>query len=90
MSIKVNNFMEICVLEFLEDILEHHPDVCKCKNCREDIAAYALNQLQPKYTTTDLGHLYSKAATLDSQRRTDIFRAIAQGIQCVKDKPRHP
>ncbi len=89
MTTNINNFMEICVAEFLEDILEQYPDICKCKKCQADIMALALNKLPPKYTTTALGQLYLKAATLDSQQRADIHSAIAKGIKCVKHNPRH-
>jgi len=90
LTIKITNFMEICVQEFLDDILKRYPQVCSCGKCKSDIAALALNQLPPKYTTTDRGQLYSKIAILDSQYRTDIYKAIAQAIECVQRNPRHP
>lgn len=90
MPITVTNFMEVCVVEFMDDVLKSYPDICKCDKCRSDIAALALNHLPPKYTTSDIGNLYSKASILDNQYRTDVFSAIVSSIECVKKNPRHP
>ncbi|HBT20698.1 MAG TPA: competence protein ComFB [Peptococcaceae bacterium] len=81
--------MEVCVKEFLDDVLKKYPDVCQCDQCRSDIAALALNNLPPKYTTTDLGQIYSKIELLDSQHRTDIYKAVTQAVECVRKNPRH-
>ena len=37
---------------------------CTCEACRNDIIAYALNQLPPKYVATRKGEVYSRALIL--------------------------
>jgi len=81
--------MEVCVKEFLDEILKKYSDVCQCDQCRSDIAALALNSLPPKYTTTDLGEIYSKTKLLETQYRADIYKAITQAVECVRKNPRH-
>ena len=82
--------METFVMDFLDELLVKYPDICKCKKCKREIASYALNRLPPKYTTTDLGELYTKSSVLDSQSRADIIKALTLGIESVKNNPRHP
>ena len=84
MSMKVENSMEAVVREFLDELLEKYPNVCKCEKCKLDITAFALNRLPPKYTTTNLGQVYTKSSILDIQYRADIISAVALGIN-----PRH-
>jgi len=88
--IKVQNYMEACVEDFLEDILKNYPEICSCEMCKSDIAAYALNRLPPKYTTTYKGEVYTRSSVLDSQYRTDVLSALVKGIKSVKKNPRHP
>lgn len=90
MPIKVQNYMEACVEDFLEDILKNYPEICSCEMCKSDIAAYALNRLPPKYTTTYKGEVYTRSSVLDSQYRTDVLSALVKGIKSVKKNPRHP
>ncbi|NLO88805.1 MAG: late competence development ComFB family protein [Clostridia bacterium] len=86
---RVTNFMEICVKELFGEILKRYSDVCQCDRCLSDIAALALNNLPPKYTTTDLGMLYSRVNLLETQYRADIYRAITMAVECVRKNPRH-
>lgn len=65
-------------------------DCCHCEACRNDIIAYALNQLPPKYVATHRGEVYSKTFILRNQHYADIMAALAKGAKLVKDNPRHP
>lgn len=87
---KFENFMETCVEEFLDEILKNYPEMCGCESCRSDIIAFSLNRLPAKYTTTDLGEVYTRSAVLDGQYRTDVLAALVKGIESVKKNPRHP
>lgn len=62
---------------------------CKCENCRNDIIAYALNLLPPKYVVTRKGAVYSKTYILRSQHLTDILAALAKAAKVVGENPRH-
>ena len=76
MSIKVNNFMNLYWV--LRRYFEHHQMFVNVK-MQEDIMICIEPGFRPKYTTTVWG-IFIPSDNLDSQRRTDIFRAIKQGI----------
>ena len=80
----------------MEDIVEQEFDhmksllkCCDCEHCRNDIVAYALNQLPPRYVVSHSGNLISKADSLRTQKMTDIQAAIIRGSQIVSQHPRH-
>lgn len=88
MSAKYHNVMEDLVEMRLTEI---YPtlDCCTCEQCRNDIVAFALNQLPCKYVVTRVGEAYSKLYTLQQQHDTDIVSAITQGTAKIREYPRH-
>ncbi len=86
---KYHNLMEALV-EAAFDELKPMLDCCTCDQCRNDIIAYALNQLRPKYVSTDKGAVYTKVnALLSNQPTTDIITAIMSGVNVVRGHERH-
>jgi len=83
------NYMEEVVLEELKGILGEVKDMCRCERCREDMVAYALNRLSPKYVVTELGSVYTKINQLRVQARTDVTVYLMEAAKVVKEKPRH-
>lgn len=86
---QLKNYMEIMVWEQLDDILESHPDACRCQKCRYDIAALALNSLAPRYVVTEQGETFTKIHSLAQQFSIDILTAITNAIQIVNRQPHH-
>jgi competence protein ComFB len=84
----IKNYMEEVVFHQMEEVLDDI-NVCKCKKCRLDIAAIALNDLPPKYIVTEKGELYTKVDTLRQQFEADTIAAIAKAAIIVKRRPRH-
>lgn len=84
----VKNYMEEIVEMLLDDVLKDL-NVCKCKLCREDITALALNSLPPKYIATEKGERYSKLNFLRQQFEVDIISAVTMAAMTVNKKPRH-
>lgn len=82
------NMMEAMVEEAL-DVMGDSLGCCMCPQCRNDIAAYALNHLPPKYVVTKAGGAISKADTLRIQHLTDVRTAVLQAAQVVNQHPRH-
>ena len=82
------NVMELLVEEQF-DKMAGSLDCCTCDACRNDIIAFALNQLPPKYVATDKGEVYSKTFSLRSQHLADIMTAITKGANLVRKHPRH-
>ena len=62
---------------------------CTCEDCRQDIIAYALNQLPPKYVASRTGEVYSKTFILRNQHYADVMAALTKGARLVADHPRH-
>jgi len=75
------NIMEKIVDEIYEDILETHEiNFCDCPKCREDVKAIVLNEITPKYVSTDKGLAISKAEMMEVQLRIDILDKIVKAI----------
>lgn len=85
----VRNVMEIIVWQSIDRVLDGVPTVCRCAKCKDDIVAYALNHLKPKYATTHKGETISKAMSLEPQYYLDVITALTQGINVVGRNPRH-
>ncbi|NLV17563.1 MAG: late competence development ComFB family protein [Syntrophomonadaceae bacterium] len=85
----VFNVMEKMVSDSIERVLREYPDSCQCEKCRDDIAAFALNQLKPKYATTHKGEIISKAQCLETQYSLDVITALTLAVERVSRQPRH-
>ena len=68
---KYENMMEAFVEEELQ-VIKDSLGCCTCEQCLNDIAAYALNQLPPRYVVTSIGGAISKADTMRIQHLTDV------------------
>lgn len=86
--LEIKNYMEEVVFNSMDEILIDI-NMCKCKKCKLDIAAIALNDLPSKYTVTEKGILYSKIDSLQQQFEVDIISAITRAAIIVKRNPRH-
>ena len=85
----LRNYMEDLVWNFLDEVLAKYPEACSCTSCRHDMAAIALNGLQPRYVVREKGEVYSKVSTLEVQYRADIYGALTKAIMTVMSIPRH-
>lgn len=86
---ELKNVMEELVYEKLDELMDRLGS-CKCRNCRMDSAAFALNHLPPKYVVSDRGELISKTIFLDKgQYEMDVTMAIINGVTKVMERPRH-
>ena len=85
---KYDNMMETIVEEEL-DAMGEGLGCCMCEQCRNDIAALALNHLPPQYVVTRAGGAIRKADTMRIQHLTDVRTALLQAAEVVKAQPRH-
>ena len=84
------NLMEDVVVEELNGVLKNlKGKVCDCELCREDMVAWTLNRLSPKYVVTKIGYIYSRIEALKSQSKADIITKLVEAAKVVKAKPRH-
>jgi len=84
----LQNLMEEIVLKAIDELVTSQ-DVCKCEQCRLDIAAIALNNLPPRYVVTPKGASYARADFLEIQKYIDVIGAITKAVKLVKEHPRH-
>ena len=83
-----HNIMEDVVEEAF-DQLKASLDLCPCDQCRNDVIAFALNNLPPRYAVTSSGSAISKAASLNIQYHADVQAAVIRGAEVVRQHPRH-
>ena len=82
------NEAENYILSELEKQLEKDSNVCKCEDCILDMAAYALNKVQPLYRASLLGRLYTHSLHKgDYEKR--IKAAVQSAIKKVSENPMH-
>ncbi len=84
----IKNVVEDFAFKELERQLnEKGEEVCKCRDCVQDMACYTLNQLQPRYAVSLLGSLFSKADMAGLAE--DIEGAVRKAIQKISQNPFH-
>jgi competence protein ComFB len=81
--------MEDAVTQYVDAVLKNYDDMCKCQQCRYDIMALVLNELEPRYVVSHIGETYTKAQLLDTQFRIDVVTAISNAANKVRANPRH-
>ncbi len=64
-------------------------ELCTCSQCISDIKAITLNNLTPKYVSTEKGSILSKASMFTIQSETDVTKALIEAIEIVDKSPRH-
>lgn len=86
---RVHNVMEDLVFtEINENITDL--GICPCPICRNDLLTLTLNNVKPKYVSTEMGSAIVKAGSLASREdRIKLLAEITQYAEKVKAKPRH-
>lgn len=80
---QVHNLMEDIVRSCLKELLTHRQDLADCdEKVQADIMAIVLNNLPPKYVSTDKGEMFVKTQ-LRSQVETDVYRELSLAIDKV-------
>lgn len=83
------NKMESVVKLAIDDVLNKHPDLCRCSRCRMDMTALSLNNLPPRYVVTEFGDVLTQYDLESCQWKTDVMIAVVHALDIVKQKPRH-
>ena len=86
---ELKNYMETIVLNYLDVVLEKYPNCCKCEQCRQDIVMLALNNLPPKYVSSDKGNVFTKLSLTELEKEVQVIEEIAKAIEVVSRSPRH-
>ena len=87
---QVKNHMEDVVNFLMPSIIKNFEgQLCQCERCLADIKAIALNELEPKYFTSETGQVFFKVKEMSVQFETDVIRAVTLAIDKVKKYPKH-
>ena len=85
-DILVNEAEKLVVDELERQLaLPENQDVCSSSDCVLDIAAYALNLVQPHYRANLLGRLYADA--LDREHADEVRDAVRKAIDKIRGNP---
>jgi competence protein ComFB len=86
---KVTNLMEQIVEKVLEEQWKSLNMQCSCEICRNDILAFTLNALPPRYVAHEKGRVIVQAGMVNEQLKADVLREIARAVSIVSAKPSH-
>lgn len=84
----VKNILEELILLKLEKTMDHF-GICTCEICKDDVMAFALNNLQPRYASSTGGDVMIRFGMNSEQGQAELLTAISKGIERVKNNPRH-
>ncbi len=83
----VRNLMEDIVSNILNELVKNDKDLSVDSKNREDILAFVLNRISPKYVTSERGVLHGKLDTkFITQQKTDIFLLIYEAVDIIKSR----
>ncbi len=81
------NLMEDITRAAVEEVLKKDNELTQVNSNVDDIAAYVLNRVPPKYVTSERGMLHGKLqARLATQQKTDVFMLIYEAIEVIKKR----
>ena len=87
---KLKNEAENFVIMELERQLKDYSELdCRCSECVLDMAAIALNSLNPLYRVSLLGSLYTAAAMDENAYASSVRDAVSTAIEKVRKNPGH-
>jgi len=79
------NAMEEYVLRHVDTVIQRFK-LCKCDRCRRDVAAYALNQLPPKYVEATAEGI---AKAIDEVPQSAVLDVLVKAAIYVRSNPNH-
>jgi len=86
---QLKNYLEDMVESILTELLNSKHNICKCTLCRNDMMAYALNRLPPKYVVSERGVLHSEIDIVrDAQLLVDVINFVNEAIDTVSSRVR--
>ncbi|MBU0634172.1 MAG: late competence development ComFB family protein [Candidatus Omnitrophica bacterium] len=84
---KARNVMEDIAKKYLDEILITRFDVCKCAQCREDMIAYTLSRIPPRYVTTESGTLQTIMEQQKVEHASEVLKELVNAIKVVSQNP---
>lgn len=73
----------------IENYAERNPDFCDCDQCKGDVAAMVLGQLQPAYASTDVGRAVRSVTVERPEIRAKTMVEIVKAAEKIGANPHH-
>ena len=84
-----HNCMEDIVEDKMDEVLASFPGCCKCESCRQDIAVITLNNLRPRYVSTEKGQIFARIEESTQQAEIEVLRQLMLAVEIVSKHPHH-
>ncbi|MEN3185150.1 MAG: late competence development ComFB family protein [Atribacterota bacterium] len=84
----IKNILEKALRDLLPELYQAKPDLCRCKQCEDDVLALALKALPPKYVSREEGEVYTRLELESPQFQVDMFEALLMAAEKVIARPR--
>ena len=84
----MKNVYEEVVSDEFEKLKPTIDGFCDCAVCSQDVLAYALNRLPPRYVVGRLGEMHSRVHMQRSQEVARVASVMLQAFQQVKKNPK--
>lgn len=91
---EIHNLLEDLVLSTVDELFDSAEktaciNCCTCRQCRMDVACYALNRLKPEYVLSGRGVAYSEVDYGEKlQRSADVVTLVKEGWAKINAAPR--
>ncbi len=82
------NVMQVLVEEKAPKYVEMF-GLCSCRRCMEDVKAYTLNHLPPKYVVLEPGDRVPRLSVYEGKFSSDITAQLLQACKVVHATPHH-
>ena len=86
---RAHNIMEDIVRNYLDEMLTMRFDVCSCDKCKEDVMAYVLTRVPPKYVTTDSGAMHTLTEQTKVEQSSVILKELVNALRIIGENPHH-
>jgi competence protein ComFB len=86
----MKNLLEGAVKEIYEELRSRDTTFCACEQCEDDVMAFALNHLRPRYAGgTREGVAVTSVDLQRDQTRAELMVAVLDAMRRVSNNPRH-
>ena len=87
----MKNLLEGAVKEVYDELRGRDASFCGCAQCEDDVLAFALNHLRPRYAGgTREGVAVTSVDLQRDQTRAELMVAVLDAMRRVSNNPRHP
>ncbi len=84
----IKHYLEDIVKSIVEEEAEKDTELKASKTLQEDVIAYTLNHLKPKYARTRKGYILTEVEMASEQLRAEILVKILKAIKIIKKHPK--